>query len=128
MFFITCLYTKGHMMWRREACFENEDEECFECKPFDEKVRNCTRGLVLNNDTILCDNGFRLNSVLGTEPECPLDSEGKCLDVARPPSQIPRSPRENLCRKYPQQDICSRGRSELVDGEQLIVEDDVNSR
>ena len=95
-------------MWRREGCFQNDDKECFECKIFDEKVKTCTRGLVLTNNTILCDNGFRLNSVLGTE--CSLDSTGRCLDVARPPTQIPRSPRENLCRKYPQENICKRGR------------------
>lgn len=113
----------GQMMWRREGCFQNNDQECFECKPFDEKVKTCNRGLVLRNNTIFCDSGFRLNSVLGTE--CSLDSTGRCLDVARPPTQIPRSPRENLCRKYPHEDICKswRGRGREID----IEEDDVTT-
>ena len=92
------------MMWRRQACFQNDNKDCFDCKPFDEKVKTCSRGLVLRNDTIYCDNGLGLNSVLGTE--CSQDSKGRCLDVARPPTPIPRSPRENLCRKYPEQNIC----------------------
>ena len=116
-----------HMMWRREACFQNDDKDCFECKPFDEKVKTCTRGLVLRNGTIFCDSGLGLNSVLGTE--CSQDSDGRCLDVARPPTQIPRSPLENLCRKYPREDICNRqrGRGDTIDIERSldIEEDDV---
>ena len=117
------LSVTGHMMWRRKGCFQNNDKECFKCKPFDEKVKTCNRGLVLRNNTIFCDSGFRLNSVLGTE--CSLDSTGRCLDVARPPTQIPRSPRENLCRKYPHEDICKswRGRGRELD----IDEDDVTT-
>ena len=94
-------------MWRRRACFQNDNKDCFECKPFDEKVKTCTsRGLVLRNNTIYCDNGFGLQSVLGTE--CSQDSEGRCLDIARPPTPIPRSPLENLCRKYPKENVCQR--------------------
>ena len=92
------------MMWRRQACFQNDDKDCFDCKPFNEKVKTCSRGLVLRNDTIFCDNGIRLKSVLATE--CSQDSEGRCLDVARPPTPIPRSPLESLCRKFPKENIC----------------------
>ena len=90
------------MLWRHSRCVGTDSElSCFDCKKFDENVKNCNTRLILKNNIVTCAQKFF--SVYNAFDNCSdhVKTTGECREPGVIPAQkiTSESIKQSLCRK-----------------------------